>query len=461
MDVNALPFAAQGTPSLPLYAIAPSGLDAFLGGLTPAQAAFLRASGFRAAAQQIVLLPGDAGVAGAVLGLGADGGPWAFGGLPLGLPEGTVWHLVLPEGHSAEEAALGFALGAYSFTRFRPARRQPARLVLPEGAERAVAAAEATWFVRDLINTPANELGPADLAEAAAAMGRGFGAKTEILQGEILARDYPTVAAVGAASDRKPHVAVLRWRGSAAKEDAPLVALCGKGVVFDSGGYDLKPASGMLRMKKDMGGAAVMSGLARMIMAADFPVRLVLRIGCVENMVAGRGMRPLDVVKTRRGLTVEIGNTDAEGRLVLCDLLAEASDEKPAFLLDAATLTGSARVALGPDLPALFCNDDAWAEALLDAGARAGDPLWRLPLWPGYDSLLDSPVAHLNNVGKDGMAGAIVAALFLRRFVSEGCSWAHLDTYCWNDRTRAGRPEGGEAHGMRAAFAAIERKLLR
>lgn len=460
MSVGALPFATGDVPALPLHVVAPVRLDAFLRSLPSAQAAFLRGAGFGAAAQQIALLPGDAGVAGAVLGLGEETGPWAFGGLAHGLPEGTVWRLAETGDVSAADVVLGFALGAYGFTRFKPARRAPARLVLPDGMARAVQAAEATWFARDLINTPANALGPAELAGAIAALGRAFGATTDIVQGLALDRDYPTVAAVGAASDRAPCVAVLRWRGSAADDDAPLIALCGKGVVFDSGGYDLKPPSSMLRMKKDMGGAAVMTGLARMIMAADLPVRLVLRVGCVENMVSGRGMRPLDVVKTRRGLNVEIGNTDAEGRLVLCDLLAEAADENPALIVDAATLTGAARVALGPDLPALFSNDDGWADALQRAGMAAGDPLWRLPLWSGYDAMLDSPVAHLNNIGKDGMAGAVVAALFLRRFVPEGCAWAHLDTYCWNDRARPGRPEGGEAQGMRAVFAAIEGKLL-
>jgi leucyl aminopeptidase len=226
-------------------------------------------------------------------------------------------------------------------------------------------------------------------------------------------------------------------------------------VCFDTGGYDLKPSSGMLRMKKDMGGAAISLGLARMIMAADLPVRLACRIGCVENSVSGHAMRPLDVLRTRRGLTVEVGNTDAEGRLVLSDLLAEASDEHPDVLLDFATLTGAARVALGPELPALFCNDDALATALLAGAEAAADPMWRLPLWPGYDAWLDSPVADMNNVSAKPMAGAVTAALFLQRFVSPGTSWAHLDVYAWNDATRPGRPEGGEAQTIRAIFSAL------
>jgi leucyl aminopeptidase len=253
-------------------------------------------------------------------------------------------------------------------------------------------------------------------------------------------------------------VAGVTWRGSRAGGSAPLVSLCGKGVCFDTGGYDLKPASAMLRMKKDMGGAANVLGLARMIMEADLPVRLAVRIGCVENAVSGRAMRPLDVIRTRRGLTVEVGNTDAEGRLVLCDLLAEASDEDPALLVDCATLTGAARVALGPDLPGLFANDDDWADAVLRAGTECHDPVWRLPLWDGYNSWLDSTVADLNNVSTKPLAGAIVAALFMRRFVKPGVPWLHFDLYAWNDSGRPGRPEGGEAQAIRALMTAIEKR---
>jgi leucyl aminopeptidase len=250
------------------------------------------------------------------------------------------------------------------------------------------------------------------------------------------------------------------WQGAAATDASPLISLCGKGVCFDTGGYDLKPSSGILRMKKDMGGAATVLGIARVIMEADLPLRLAVRVGCVENSVSGSAFRPLDVIATRRGLSVEVGNTDAEGRLVLCDLLAEASDEKPDLLLDCATLTGAARVALGADLPALFCNDEAWAASLLEAGLAVADPMWRLPLWDGYDPWLDSPIADLNNVSSKPQAGAVVAALFMRRFLAPGTPWAHLDIYAWNDANRPGRPEGGEAQTVRAVFYAIERKLL-
>lgn len=445
----------EGGSARVVRGVRPDSLDATLAGLTPAQAAFVRGAGFKAKRDELILLPGDNGVAGALLGLGSDRSPFPYGGLAQKLPEGA-WRVDAGDG-DADDAALGFLLGAYRFSRFKKAPRAPARLA--GASARARSQAASIWMVRDLVNTPANLLGPAELADAAEALGRTHGAATFRVSGEALERDYPTVALVGRGSERAPVVAGFRWKGSKAAADAPLVALCGKGVCFDSGGYDLKPASGMLRMKKDMGGAANILGLARMIMEADLPVRLAVWIGAVENSVSGRAMRPLDVVKTRRGLTVEIGNTDAEGRLVLCDLLAEASDEKPAVLIDCATLTGAARVAVGPDMPALFCTDDGWAESLLGSGLERHDPLWRLPLFDGYDSWLDSPVADLNNVSSRPYAGATVAALFMKRFLAPETNWIHLDLYAWNDSSRPGRPEGGEAMGIRALLATIERRL--
>jgi leucyl aminopeptidase len=332
--------------------------------------------------------------------------------------------------------------------------------VLPPDAGRALSEAGAVWMVRDLINTPANLLGPAELADAAIALARAHDAAWSRTEAAALDAAYPTVAAVGRGSVRPPVVAAFHWRGSTATDASPLLSLCGKGVCFDTGGYDLKPSAGMLRMKKDMGGAATVLGMARIVMDADLPLRLALRIGCVENSVSGAAMRPLDVIRTRRGLTVEVGNTDAEGRLVLSDLLAEASDERPALLVDCATLTGAARVAVGPDLPALFCNDEAWAAGLLEAGAETADPMWRLPLFDGYDAWLDSPVADLNNISGKPFAGAIVAALFLRRFLAPGTKWAHLDLFAWNESSRPGRPEGGEAQTIRAVVAAVERMLF-
>ncbi len=446
-------------PALGLHAVRPAGLAGWLAALPPAQAAFVRASGFTGASGTLVLLPGADGLAGAVLGLGTERGPHVFGTAALRLPETAAWRL-MPGDYDPADAVLGYCLGAYRFTGFVPGKRVPARLALdPATARQALSEAAAVWMVRDLINTPANLLGPAELAEAAAALGRRFGAEARIATGATIAADYPAIAAVGAGSARPPAVATLRWAGSRAHAGAPLLSLCGKGVCFDTGGYDLKPSAGMLKMKKDMGGAAVVLGLARLVMEADLPVRLSVRIGCVENSVSGSAMRPSDVIRTRAGLAVEIGNTDAEGRLVLCDLLAEAAAEAPALLLDYATLTGAARVALGPDLPALFCNDETWAGALLDAGADRTDPLWRLPLWEGYASWLDSKVADLNNVSSQPFAGAVTAALFLSRFVPAAVPWAHVDLYAWNDQERPGRPTGGEAQAMRAAFTAVARRL--
>ncbi len=450
--------APDGAAVLPVWPVRPDGLDAALAAQAD-HGAFVRAGGFAAAAGQLALLPGKDGLAGALLGLGEDRTPFAHGGLPAALPEGVLARLE-PGDFNMDDAVLGFCLGAYQYTAHTKPRLAMAKLLAPSGSEAARSAARATWMARDLINAPANHLGPAELADAALALGTRFGATGQIVAGERLEDEYPAIAAVGAGSVRTPRVASFTWRGSAAKDDAPLVALCGKGVCFDTGGYDLKPSAGMLRMKKDMGGAALMLALAQMAMAADLPLRLSVRIGCVENMVSGGAMRPLDVLRTRRGLSVEVGNTDAEGRLVLCDLLAEASDERPDLLLDAATLTGAARVALGPDLPALFTPHtpagDRLAEALMAGGRACCDPLWRLPLWPGYDPWLASPVADLNNVSSKPMAGAITAALFLQRFVVPGTVWAHLDTYAWNDQSRPGRPEGGEAMGLRALFLLLQ-----
>jgi leucyl aminopeptidase len=450
-----LPCIATDTGARSVLAIRPSGLTAFLDNLPAAQAGFLRGSGFSARPDELSLLPGGDGVQAAVLGLGEDRTPFAFGSLANRLPEGT-WRIE-PGDFDEASAVLGFCLGAYRYAEFKAAKRAPARIVAGPAHMRALSQASAAWMVRDLINAPANLLGPSELAEVALELGRRHGATVSRSAGEDLARDYPTIAAVGRGSHREPVVAKFNWQGSNATASSPLISLCGKGVCFDSGGYDLKPSSGMLRMKKDMGGAATVLGIARLIMEADLPLRLAVRVGCVENSVSGQAFRPLDVIRTRRGLSVEIGNTDAEGRLVLCDLLAEASDEAPDLLLNCATLTGSARVAVGPDLPALFCNDEDWAARLLQAGQDTTDPMWRLPLWDGYDSWLDSPIADLNNVGGKSFAGAIVAALFMRRFLAPNTKWAHLDIYAWNDATRPGRPEGGEAQAMRAVFAAVER----
>ena len=446
--------AGPDEPALPLHVVAPGGLEALSQRLPAGAAAFLRASGFAAKAQEVALLPGgeNGGLSGAVLGLGASPpDPWSFGALPDKLPAGSAWRFAEP-GDWAAQAVLGWCLGAYRFTRFKPAKREAAKLAPPPGTERAAGTAAAAWRGRDLVNTPANLLGPAELAAAVGEVAAAHGARFSVVEGEELAEGFPALATVGRASPRTPRVAVLEW----GEPGRPLVALCGKGVCFDTGGLDLKPSSAMLRMKKDMGGAAVALGVAEAVMRARLPVRLLLLVGAAENAVSGDAFRPMDVLRTRAGLSVEVGNTDAEGRLVLADLLAFAAERKPELLLDFATLTGAARVALGPDLPALFTPDDALAEALLAAGRAAADPLWRLPLHEGYAGWLDSPVADINNVGAKPMAGAIIGALFLQRFVPNGTKWAHLDLYAWNDGPRPGRPEGGETQAMRAVSAFIE-----
>jgi len=438
----------QASGALPLHVVTPESWESWPG------AAFARASGFRGKPGEIALLPGAEGLSGALFGQPkiAEG----YGALPYGLPEGSVWRLV---GGNAADAVLGWGLGGYRYTRFKPAKRAPAALLAPAGTEGAHAIAAAMCRARDLINAPANHLGPAELAEAVGEVAALHGAKFRVIEGEELAQGFPAIHAVGQGvgkgSPRAPRVAVLEW-GAAG---APLVALCGKGVCFDTGGLDLKPSAFMLRMKKDMGGAAVMLALAEALMAHKAPIRLLLLIGAVENSVSGEAFRPLDVIRTRQGLTVEIGNTDAEGRLVLADLLTFAGEQEPRVILDGATLTGAARVALGPDLPALFCNDGSLADALLAGGVAVCDPLWRLPLHEAYADWLDSPVADLNNVSTKPSAGAIVAALFLQRFVPDGVPWAHLDLYAWNDGNRPGRPEGGEATGLRAALAGLGRFL--
>lgn len=438
----------------PIWPVRPDGLAARLDALPAPARAYAEQAGFTAEAQSLLLLPGESGVAGALLGLGTDPTPFAFGGLATRLPASTAWHLE-PGDYDMQVATLGYCLGAYHYADFKAVRRAPALLRKPVETNRAIAEAAAVWMVRDLINTPANLLGPSELAEAASRVALNGGASVQRIAGDALVERYPVLAAVGAGSTRPPVVVRIDWRGSGARDDSPLIALCGKGIVFDTGGYDLKPSAAMLRMKKDMGGAAQVLGVLRLVMELDLPVRLAVWIGCAENSISGAAMRPSDVLRSRHGLSIEVGNTDAEGRLLLCDLLAEASAAAPAMLIDYATLTGAARVALGPDLPALFCNDEALASRFVAAATAVHDPVWRLPLWSGYAAWLDSGVADVNSVASKPMAGAIVAALFLQRFVGSTVPWAHIDVYAWNDSGRPGRPEGGEAQAMRAALQLI------
>jgi leucyl aminopeptidase len=451
-----IPFISDATDAVPVMPVAAGDLAASLEGLDARARRWAGDTGFKAEPGQVALVPDDSGgLARVLIGWKPAEPLWALAALPDALPERN-YRLDAALGEAATALALGWALGAYQFTRYKERKKGWAKLVWPAGTDRGLVErlAEGIFLARDLINTPTEDLGPGDLAGAAEEVARKHRATFRAIVGDaLLAENYPTIHLVGraAAPGREPRLIDLAW-GDAG---APKVTLVGKGVCFDTGGLDLKPSSGMRLMKKDMGGAATMLGLAHAVMAAGLPVRLRVLIPAVENSVAGNAMRPLDIVRTRKGITVEIGNTDAEGRLILCDALAEADSEKPALLLDFATLTGAARVALGPDLPALFANDDGVAADLLRAGERHADPLWRLPLWAGYRDMYQSKIADLNNVSESPFAGAIQAALYLQEFVSATTRWAHVDTYAWNAKSRPGRPEGGEALGLRAAYAMI------
>lgn len=425
--------------------------------LTAAQRRWLGDNGFAAAPGTHALLADDKGKLIRVL-VGVD--PLdplgALAALPGVLPEAT-YHLaaenVLTD---TQQAALGWALGAYRFNRYRQARRAPATLAVPAAdLQQVMPLVEATAQVRDLVNTPTEDMGPQQLAEAIKQLGKAHKAKVhEWVGDELLKADFPTIHAVGRASHRAPRLVELNW----GKASHPSVVVVGKGVCFDTGGLDLKGSDGMRWMKKDMGGAAHAIALARLVMQARLPVRLTLLIPAVENSVAGNAMRPGEVITTRAGHTVEIDNTDAEGRLVLCDALAYGAERKPQLIIDFATLTGAARIALGPDLPALFGNRDELADEALAAGRAVNDPLWRLPLWRPYRKMLDSYLADFANGASSRHAGAITAALYLERFVPDDIAWLHLDTYAWNDADRPGRPRGGEAMGLRALFALLQQR---
>jgi leucyl aminopeptidase len=444
--------------AIPLHLLKAADWEAWIASRPAIEQQWAAATGFKAKAGSLCLIPGEDGKLAAVLaGMGDDAPLWAAGSLAPKLPEGLYRLADLWDADDATDIAAGFALGGYTFGRYKTVEAPKARLSWPMAANREVAAAiaEGVSLARDLINTPANDMGPEELCAAARSLAEQHGAEVSELAGdELLANNYPTIHMVGRAGARAPRLVDIRW-GDAS---APKVTLVGKGVCFDSGGLDLKPAGGMLRMKKDMGGAAAVLALAHMIMATGLKVRLRVLIPAVENMVDGNAMRPLDVVKTRKGLTVEIGNTDAEGRLILCDALAEADTENPQVLLDCATLTGAARVALGTDLPALFCNNDGLAADLLAAGQQANDPTWRLPLHAPYKDMLKSDVADLNNVSEGGFGGAITAALYLEHFVSPSTPWAHIDMMAWNNATKPGRPKGGEAQAVRGAFRMLRQR---
>ena len=455
------PFVSDSAESVPVTLVAGDDVARRLAALDPTSRRWAEATGFKAEPGQRLLVPdGEGRLARVLVGWRPDEPNWALAALPDALPERDF--RLDPEPDGASLLALGWALGAYAFTRYKKRDKGWARLIWPRGADRGLVErlAAGIFLARDLINTPTEDMGPEQLGEAAWDLAGRHAARCDVIAGEaLLAANYPMIHAVGRASGpaRQPRLIDVVW----GEASAPKVTLVGKGVCFDTGGLDLKPSGAMRLMKKDMGGAATVLGLAEAIMAAELPVRLRVLVPAVENSVSADAIRPLDVIRTRKGLTVEIGNTDAEGRLVLCDALTEADSEKPALLIDMATLTGAARTALGPDLPALFANDDALAEDLLGAGTAAADPLWRLPLWAGYRSMFSSKVADLNNISESPFAGAIVAALYLEEFVSRDTKWAHIDTYAWNQKSRPGRPEGGEALALRALYALIAQRFGR
>lgn len=424
--------------------------------LPAAARAFADASGFAPDAGRHLVVPdGKGGIAGCLFGLGKRNAkffdPLLAGKLATVLPEGDWKFAEAPK--DARMASLAFALGSYRFTRYRENKKKAPRLVMPAGvdAREVLRIAEGVSLARDLVNTPANDLGPAELEAAIRKLAKKHGAKVSSVIGkDLLKKNFPLVYAVGQGSEREPRLVEFTW----GKPSHPKVTLVGKGVCFDTGGLDIKPSSAMLLMKKDMGGAAASLALAHMIMDAKLKVRLRVIVPAVENSISGVAFRPSDIFKSRKGITVEIGNTDAEGRLVLADALTLADEEKPELVIDFATLTGAARVALGPEIPPAFTNDDALWNALAIHSMKEADPLWRLPLWQPYMEMLNSRTADTNNVG-GGHAGAITAALFLSKFVEQAKSWLHLDIFAWNPKEKPGRPEGGEAHSVRALYALL------
>jgi leucyl aminopeptidase len=451
-------FVARGaTPAVPITFVTAAEWPQQRSQLDPHARAFAEAAGFEPKAGRHLLLPGpDGGLAGVLFALEAADDPlkdpFRPGALATLLPAGTYRFANAP--HDARLAVLAIALGSYRFTRYRKGEGKDVQLQLPDGVDgndvsRIV---EGVWLARDLINTPANDMGPAELEYAARALATQHGASVNVIVGEdLLTQNFPLIHAVGRAADRPPRLIDLTW-GDAAH---PKVTLIGKGVCFDTGGLDIKSDAGMLNMKKDMGGAATMLALAHMLMSRGIKLRLRVLIPAVENSISGSAFRPRDIYRSRKGITVEIGNTDAEGRLILADAMALAEEEKPELIADMATLTGAARVALGTEVVPFYTDDEALASELAVCAKTENDPLWRLPLWRSYDQMLESKVADTNNVSQGGFAGSITAALFLRRFTTEAKAWLHCDIYAWSQTTRPGRPEGAECQAARALYALL------
>ena len=454
-------FVARSKAALPIWFVTSANYGQVLARLDKRARAFVKAAGFEPRPGRHLILPSAGGAGGALFGLeGAkvDQNLFLPGLLAGVLPAGTYRFANSP--HDPRLAALAFALGSYRFTRYRKGRDKSIRLVLPDGVDgdELTRIIDGVTLARDLINTPANDLGPAELEAAARALAKRHGAKFRSIVGDdLLKQNFPLIHAVGRAADsnRAPRLLELRW----GKAGDPKVTLVGKGVCFDTGGLDLKPSGAMLLMKKDMGGAATVLALAHMIMDAGLKLSLRVLIPAVENSVAGSAFRPLDVYPSRKGLTVEIGNTDAEGRLVLADALTLAEEEAPELLVTMGTLTGAARVALGAELPPFYTDDETLAAELARRAAAENDPLWRLPLWRRYDSMLDSKVADINNAPAGGMAGSITCALFLKRFVSAAKTWLYFDIYAWTPSAKPGRPEGGECQAARAVYALLNARF--
>ena len=464
--MSPLPLVDSDPQATPLTLITDAALDSWRDAQPNAVKIWLSSTGFSGKSGERCLMPEEDGTVGRVIiGIGDGTDKWAGGGLSRALPDGTYaldQTIGVPDGDENDVAtwfALAWCLGAYRFHRYKSeSSPAPAVLVWPNHIDRGYVegAAHAAILTRDLINTPAEDMGPDALAAAAEVLAAEHGAAITMTIGDdLLSENYPAIHAVGRAAAVAPRLIDLVW-GDA---ESPKVTLVGKGVCFDSGGLDIKPSNGMRWMKKDMGGGSTVLGLAGWIMRANLPVRLRVIVPAVENAISGNAFRPGDVVPTRKGPTIEVGNTDAEGRVVLADALALACEESPALLIDCATLTGAARVALGPELPALFTPDDSLADELLEAGFQNNDPMWRLPLWTGYRRLIDSKVADVSNSGESGLAGAITAALFLKTFVGEDTPWVHLDLFGWNPDDKPGRPVGGEAYAQRAVFDVIRKRF--
>ncbi len=446
--------SASEARGIPIWFVHADNGEAVLKAFGERERAFAAAVGFEPKPGKLLLLPKlDGKLAGVLFGIERPGDmldPFRPGQLVHSLPAGIYRFANAP--HDTRLAALAFATGAYQFTRYRKGEARNVRLTVPDGidGDDLSRVAEGVALARDLINTPSNDMGPDELEAAARALAKQHGARIEVVAGDRLTKEFPLIHAVGQGSPRSPRLIDIVW----GKETDPKVTLVGKGVCFDTGGLDIKNDTGMLNMKKDMGGAATSLGLAHMIMARKLAVRLRVLIPAVENSISGTSFRPRDIYTSRKGITVEIGNTDAEGRLVLADALALADEEKPALMIDFATLTGAARVALGPELPAMFTDDDALAAYMAKIGMAENDPVWRLPLWKPYEALLDSKVSDTNNVSTGGQGGAITAALFLRKFVTAP-SWLHFDIFAWTISARPGRPEGAECQTARALYALL------